>query len=646
MMIGYYTNRTIAFLSKHPTLTRLVTTWSSGEFVYTKRNIIPILFRTTITSDRINDPIIRQFSSSITRSNKNDTDTGIISRHEISGQIVDIFNRRIYPGIVVVLDKKIVSITEINDDETSDISMNQYILPGFIDSHVHVESSLLVPSEFAKLAVRHGTVATISDPHEIANVCGMDGIKFMLHNASQVPFKFFFGAPSCVPATNYETAGATITADDIRTLFDHPDYTGKIVYLAEMMNWPGVIANDSECLEKINIALERGLPVDGHAPHVHSPQIELYAKHGITTDHESFTLKEAIDKVHAGLKVQIRQGSGARNFEALHPILGLYPNETMLCCDDTHPDLLLEQHIDWHVSEAIRLGYNLFDTLCASSKNVVEHYKLPVGLLRVNDDADFIIVNNLKDFNVKETWINGTCVSRNKQSLFDSVIVPEPYINQFNRIKPITVEDISCNDKDGPVRVIIAHDGQLITTEEILSPSDPDVLRIINVNRYDVDAPIATAYIRGFGLQTGAFAGSVAHDSHNIVAVGCNDIDLINAVNAIIEAKGGLSFSKNGINQILSLPIAGLMTTRNGIDVAIEYAALDRIVKENGSILRAPYMTLSFMALLVIPQLKLSDKGLFDGSTFQFVNVHLMDDDVDNNNNIEVQQQQQQQSSK
>ncbi|CAB9513459.1 Adenine deaminase [Seminavis robusta] len=565
---------------------------------------------------------VRSLSTSSSRTPPISTSSDAI----IQGQVVDIHNRRIFPGQVHVKGTTIASIQELSEDDTT-IPTDQYILPGFCDSHVHVESSLLVPSEFARLSVSHGTVAIVTDPHEIANVCGMPGIRFMLDNAAQVPFHFFFGAPSCVPATAFETAGAEITADDIRELFDHPDYKGKIVYLAEMMNWPGVIAEDPDCLEKIQIALDRGLPVDGHAPNVRSPLIEQYAKHGMTTDHESFTLPEAKEKIAAGLKVQIREGSGARNFDELHPILGLYPEQTMFCCDDTHPDLLRERHLDWHVREAVKLGYNLFDVLRAASKNVVEHYKLPVGLLRQGDNADFIVVNNLQDFDVQETWINGQCVARHKEPLFDSVPVSEP-INFFDRTDPITIDDIARNDP-GPVRVIVAHDGQLVTSEQHLQPGgdDPDVLKIVNVNRYDRNAPIATAYIKGFGLQQGAFAGSVAHDSHNIVAVGCTDQDLVDAVNAIINVKGGLSFSKDGQAQVLPLPVAGLMSTGNGPDVADEYILLDRLVKENGSKLRAPYMTLSFMALLVIPQLKLSDKGLFCGKTFRFMNVSLAEDE-------------------
>jgi adenine deaminase len=569
------------------------------------------------------------------------TNTTVVVR----GKIVDIHNRRIFPGQVTVKGRTIASIQELDDTTNNNNNNNHYyILPGFLDSHVHVESSLMSPCEFARLAVRHGTVGIVTDPHEIANVCGMAGIQWMLDNASHVPFHFFFGAPSCVPATNYETSGATITTDDIRTLLDKNNTTNtndntnnngntKLWYLAEMMNWPGVLANDRDCLEKIQVALERGLPVDGHAPNVRPPFIAEYANHGITTDHESFSLDEAMDKIAVGLKIQIREGSGARNFEALHPLLGMYPdsNKIMFCCDDTHPDLLVERHVDWLVREAVQLGYNIYDVLRASSKNVVEHYHLPVGLLRQGDNADFILVDNLQDFNVHETWIHGQCVARDKETLFERVETNQPPINFFDRTDPITIQDIVRNDQ-GPIRVIVAHDGQLVTSEQVVQQPETDndhnddILKIINVNRYNRHAPVATAYIRGFGLQQGAFAGSVAHDSHNIVAVGCTDQDLVDAVNAIIQVKGGLSFAKNGNCQVLPLPVAGLMSNNHGLDVANEYIRLDRLVKENGSKLRAPYMTLSFMALLVIPQLKLSDKGLFDGSKFRFVNVSLLDD--------------------
>ncbi len=530
---------------------------------------------------------------------------------QVRGRIVDIHARRVFPGIVEVQGERIVSITE--DPSVED---QIYILPGFVDAHVHVESSLLSPAAFARMAVVHGTVATVSDPHEIANVCGMEGVRFMLDDGAQVPFTFAFGAPSCVPATTFETAGAEITAKDIRELFTDE----RIRYLSEMMNWPGVLQKDDMVMEKIEIAKAAGRPVDGHAPGLLGVQAQAYASVGITTDHECYTLQEALDKIAAGMMISIREGSAARNYDALHPLLKTHPDKVMFCCDDAHPDLLMEGHINRHVRHSVERGYDVFDVLRAASLHPVQHYGLPVGLLREGDRADFIMVDDLYRFDVLETWINGTKVAHHGEPLFDA---PTPqHINRFEAV-PITVDDIAVDvAPSDPIRVIVAEDGQLVTSEIEGRITDADVLKLVVVNRYNKAAP-AVAYINGFALAQGALASSVAHDSHNIIAVGCNDEDIVSAINAVIAAKGGLSVSCDGAVDILPLPIAGLMSDGDGMTVAKQYIHLDRRAKELGSHLRAPFMTLSFMALLVIPQLKLSDKGLFDGQTFSFVDLRL-----------------------
>jgi adenine deaminase len=531
----------------------------------------------------------------------------------LHGQIVDIHNREIYQGTVVVNGDRITKIEKDDRRRLSAASPLPYILPGFIDSHVHIESSLLIPSEFARLAVRHGTVATVSDPHEIVNVLGLQGLDFMLENAEQVPFYFFFGAPSCVPATPFETAGAEINVTDIEDIFEDK----RIKFLSEMMNWPGVLFNDTTVLAKLQAAKDAGRPVDGHAPGLTGEQAITYIQHGITTDHECYMLNEAQDKLAAGMKIQIRQGSASRNFEELHPIIGTHPDQVMFCTDDAHPDMLVKGEIDYHVRRSLELGYDLFDVLRIASKNPVDHYGLPVGLLRPGDSADFIIVNNLVDVDILETWIHGKQVAAKGETLIESVATGTP-INNFGA-NPITTADIVRQDT-GQVRVIVAHDGLIVTSEEILSPADADVLKIVVVNRYH-DAPPAVAYIKGFGLKKGALASSVAHDSHNIVAVGVSDDDIVNAINGVIEYKGGLAVSSEESTEVIALPVAGLMSEDDAFQVAERYTAIDSLVKQFGSALQAPFMTLSFMALLVIPDLKLSDKGLFDGRTFQFVDV-------------------------
>ncbi|MCX6141361.1 MAG: adenine deaminase [Candidatus Kapabacteria bacterium] len=522
----------------------------------------------------------------------------------IEGMIVDLHARRIYPGAVEFTDG---IITALREDPSA--QRDRFVLPGFVDAHVHVESSMLIPSEFARLAVAHGTVATVSDPHEIGNVCGVEGVRYMLENGARVPFTFAFGAPSCVPATTFETAGAEITASDIRELFNDE----RVCYLSEMMNWPGVLYNDSMVMEKLAVAKECGRVIDGHAPGLRGEQATAYAAHGISTDHECFTLEEALDKIAAGMKILIREGSAARNFEALHTLLASHPSSVMLCSDDMHPDSLVIGHINLLVQRAVALGYDVMNVLRAACVHPVEHYGLPVGLLRVGDSADMIVVNDLTSFKVRQTWITGALVAEDGTSFIPHM--NERIINQFAR-GPITAQQITTDHVGKTVRVIVAHDGQLVTTEEHHVLPSPDVLKIVVVNRY-ADAPPAIGYIKNIGLTRGAIASSVAHDSHNIVAVGCSDAEIVEAVNSIIGARGGVCVTADGMSDLLPLPVAGLMSNEDGYDVARTYAALDARAKLLGSPLRAPFMTISFMALLVIPQLKLSDKGLFDGSRFE-----------------------------
>lgn len=541
-----------------------------------------------------------------------------MSTFTVSGHLIDLHQRRTYPATIQVTQGIITSITAATEQVPA-----QYILPGFVDAHVHIESSMLVPTAFAAMAVTHGTVATVSDPHEIANVCGVEGVQYMIDNAAQTPFKCFFGAPSCVPATAFETAGATIDAAEIDQLLQSPD----IWYLAEMMNYPGVLHQDSEVMAKINAAKKWNKPVDGHAPGLRGDVAAQYAAAGITTDHECFTLEEALDKVGAGMHILIREGSAAKNFEALHPLLASHPERVMLCSDDKHPDDLALHHINALVKRALEKGYDLYDVLRAACVHPVLHYQLPVGLLRIGDPADFIITDNITEFNIKSTYIAGELVAKNGESLLPSLKAAP--INRFEAASK-QPEDFRI-DATGQemIRVIEALDGQLITQEVFRTPktagdhwvSDPeqDVLKIAVVNRYEKAAAPALAFIKNFGLKQGAIASTVAHDCHNIIAVGVDDASICAAVNTLIASKGGIAVV-NSLTDIrhMALPIAGLMTDKDGAEVAIEYAALDRAAKALGSTLHAPFMTLSFMALLVIPSLKLSDKGLFDGTSFRF----------------------------
>ncbi|WP_209330046.1 adenine deaminase [Lunatimonas salinarum] len=547
---------------------------------------------------------------------KRPTDNKIVN---VSGQYVDIYHKVIYPAEVGIHRGRIASIKRLST------APQQYMLPGFIDAHVHIESSLLVPSEFARLAVVHGTVATVSDPHEIANVCGMDGVTYMIENGSSVNFKFYFGAPSCVPATIFETAGAAIGTSEIAELLAD----NRIKYLAEMMNWPGVINRDENVMQKIALAKKAGKPIDGHAPGLTGEAAAAYIAGGMSTDHECFNYEEAEFKIKQGMKVAIREGSAAKNFDALIDLIDRYPESIMFCSDDKHPDSLIEGHINQLVARAIDRGKDLFDVLRAACLAPIAHYGLDVGTLREGDPADFIVVEDLERFSVLATYINGVMVANKHESLIPSVKTTS--INRFTA-DPIHEASLIIQDKQKDVRVIVAEAGQLVTKQtwatltavngNLVSDTTQDILKIAVINRYK-KAPPALGFIQNFGLKKGAIASSVAHDSHNLVVVGTNERDMANAVNAIIAQKGGLSLCDSEICKTLPLPVAGLMTTDDAFLTAARYTELDRLAKERlGSTLGSPYMTLSFMALLVIPELKLSDKGLFDGKSFNFVSLY------------------------
>ena len=546
--------------------------------------------------------------------------------YSVTGNLVDIPNKHIYGATLWIEDGHIKRIEASSEPINTALP---YIMPGFIDSHVHIESSMLVPSEFARLAVLHGTIGTISDPHEIANVCGVGGVEFMIENGKQTPFKFFFGAPSCVPATIFETAGAEVNEKEVDTLLARPE----IYYLSEMMNFPGVLHNDPLVIAKIKAAQKHNKPVDGHAPGLRGEAAKKYIDAGISTDHECFTIEEALEKLEYGMHIIIREGSAAKNFEALYSIIDTHTNKVMLCSDDKHPDSLAAGHINTICARAVAKGLDVFNILQTACINPVKHYKLPVGLLNPGDPADFIVVKDLVHFEVTSTYMNGELVADNGISNIKSVATNP--INNFDCKKietaALTVSENEYPNKNGLIPVIEALDGQLITNKLMLTGSlqngnwvtdtSNDILKIVVVNRYH-PAPIAKAFINNFGFKNGAIASSVAHDSHNIVAVGVDDASIAAAINLVIEAQGGVSVV-NGSNEtasskVLALPVAGLMSANDGFEVASTYTAIDLEAKALGSKLEAPFMTLSFMALLVIPHLKLSDKGLFNGDDFNF----------------------------
>lgn len=537
----------------------------------------------------------------------------------LKGNIVDIPNRRIFKGEVTIENGKIKNIEEKDCEES------HFILPGFVDAHIHIESSMLVPSEFAKIAVKHGTVATVSDPHEIANVLGVKGVEFMIENGKQTPFKFNFGAPSCVPATRFESAGAVIDSDAIKTLMSNPD----IKYLAEMMNYPGVIYDDAEVLKKIEWAKHYNKPIDGHAPGLRGDDLTKYISAGISTDHECFTYDEGLEKLQKGMKVIIREGSAAKNFEALIDLLDEHYKNMMFCSDDKHPDDLLLGHINQLCARAVAKPIDVFKVLEAACINPVKHYNLDVGLLTIGDDADCIIVEDLKDFKTLQTYINGELVCDKGISKIENVEFEN--LNNFNTDKK-EISDFRFESTAKQIRVIECLDGELVTNEiienatikngNLISNIETDVLKMVVVNRYQNDKP-AIAFIKNFGLKEGAIASSVGHDSHNIIAVGVSDEAICKAVNTLVVNEGGICAISNTEEKVVALPVAGIMSDENAETIGKQYSELDKMAKQLGSTLHAPYMSLSFMALLVIPALKLSDKGLFNGSDFKFISVEV-----------------------
>lgn len=533
----------------------------------------------------------------------------------LEGNVVSVENTEVFYGRIEVSAGKINAIHRLGKIKEG----LPYITPGFIDSHVHIESSMLIPSEFARLAVVHGTVATVSDPHEIANVCGLEGVKYMLENGKKVRFKFNFGAPSCVPATIFETAGSMLDVNAVEQLLADDE----ILYLSEMMNFPGVLSGDQAVFKKLEAAKKRNKPIDGHAPGLLGEDARKYIQAGISTDHECFTAIEALEKLQFGMKILIREGSAAKNFEALIPLLHDYPDDIMFCSDDKHPDSLVEGHINRLCARAVAKKIDVFKVLKAACVNPVKHYGINAGLLKVGDPADLIVLKDLNDFDVLQTYIDGELVAENGQTKIARV--NEAVINNFHAEK-ITSEDLKVpQSKAFGIPVIEAIDGQLITNKLKELPtmkdgfaiSDPsrDILKIAVVNRYH-QAPPSVGFIRNFGIKKGAIASTVAHDSHNLIAVGTDDDFITKAINLLVETKGGICFVGPTLEKVLPLPVAGLMSNSDGYEVAEQYTLLDAMVKNAGSQLSAPFMTLSFMALLVIPSVKLSDKGMFDGDRF------------------------------
>ena len=535
----------------------------------------------------------------------------------VSGRLIDVVNREMRTVDMYIEGGK---IAQIRDRKTSG---GPYILPGFVDAHIHIESSLVTPLSFSYEAIKKGTIGLMTDPHEIANVMGVRGVEYMIRSAKQSPLKIIFGAPSCVPATAYESAGGVVSSTDIEKMFR----SGMVSFLSEMMNYPGVIHQDPEVIEKLKLATDYGVPVDGHAPGLKGRALQDYIDSGISTDHECASIGEAREKIQRGMKIIIREGSAAKNFEELIPLLDEYPEKIMFCTDDLHPDDLINGHVNKLVRRALEMGYDFYDVLRAASYNAIKHYGSKQGLLQEGDAADFILVDDVKKMEIRATYIDGRPVYDDQK-----VRISEREDEEINCFKAEQVkdEDLQVEAETGIIRVMKATDGELYTGSEncnatiehgkVISDTSRDILKIVVLNRYEESVP-AIAFVNGFGLKRGAIASSIGHDSHNIIAVGVHDRDIASAINWVIEHKGGIASAHKHIIQGLALPVAGIMTNQSVQQASRGYVSVSRLAKQWGATLTAPFMTLAFMPLLVIPELKISDKGLFDGNQFQFTNL-------------------------
>lgn len=567
---------------------------------------------------------------------------------QFTSYMLDVLTDSVYPARITIEDGIFKEIVPIQVSEETQIDVEGLMLPGFIDSHIHIESSMMTPAQFAKVAVRHGTTAVVCDPHEIANVHGIDGVEFMIENASTVPFNFYFAAPSCVPATSFETSGAVLDSDDIEYLLQKPE----VVALAEMMNFPGVIGADEEVLRKLRIARKYNKPIDGHAPLVSGKELDKYIEQGIVTDHECSNFHEAIEKKQKGMKIMVRDGSSAKNMEALFDFsqrieyyknqdsFGIIPTEVLsrrlhspifdfMVSDDKNPRDLVNGHLNESVKKAVGLGIDLIKAIEMVTINPAAHYGLDGGSIVTGSKADFIIVDNLDELNILKTYISGECVFDGENVLFD--VEDVEFVNSMNVDKKSSEDfNVYFNGDECEVNVIQCFDGDLLTkkataklkTENgIVQPDiSEDVLKIAVVERHGSNN-VANAFIKGFGLKKGAIASSVSHDSHNIVAIGYSSEKMAEAVNMVIENMGGIAVVSDDFEDSLSLPIAGLMSNQDGIVTAKKLRTLQKMAFAMGCRLTAPFMTMAFMSLLVIPSIKLSDKGLFDGDRFEFMDI-------------------------
>jgi len=529
---------------------------------------------------------------------------------------VDVERGEVYPGEVVFEAGRIKEVRRRR------ASYSRYLLPALVDAHIHIESSMLTPSRFAEVAVAHGTVAVVADPHEIANVLGVAGVEYMLRDASQVPLKFYFTAPSCVPAAPFESAGARLGAEEVAALLARDE----VVALGEVMNFPGVVAGEPEVMAKLSAARRLGKPIDGHCPGLRGEALRRYVEAGISTEHECTSLEEAEEKAELGMKIMLREGSSARNLKALARFRG----EAFLVSDDLHASDLLRGHVNRLLRRAVEEGIDELEAVRMVSLYPARHYRLNVGLLRPGDPADVVVVSDLRSFSCEECYIEGKLVARRGRTLFEA---SPPEGENTVRASLKSPEDFRVRAKKArpKVRVMVLIPGEIVTREEVVelpgreieAVPERDILKLAVVERYGGER-VGVALVKGFGMRRGAIAASIAHDSHNIIAVGAGDEELAEAVNQVIRMHGGIAVVAGGeVRASLALPIAGLMSPLSAGEVAAALERVNSAARELGCSLEAPVMALSFLALPVIPKLKLTPRGLFDAERFEFVELEV-----------------------
>ncbi|MCX7757181.1 MAG: adenine deaminase [candidate division WOR-3 bacterium] len=555
-----------------------------------------------------------------------------------NARVVNVYTGESYLSNILVDRGNIIGISDDYNNAQKIIDCEGlYALPGFIDGHIHIESSLLHPTELARLLLLNGTTTIIADPHEISNVLGSKGIDYLLNATEKLPLDVFVMIPSCVPSSNLETTGGKITVTDIKKYLQHP----RVLGLAELMNFPGVITVESEVLEKIATVQASAKLIDGHCPRLKGKYLQAYIGAGIMSDHECISPQEAQEKLRLGMYLMIREGSAAKNLADLLPIIT--PRNIRRCLlisDDIHPDYLLKEgHLNAVLRKAVSLGLDPYSAIQMATINSAEYFRLyDRGAIAPGKKADIVFVGNLTDFNVKLVVKNGKIIIKQGEFQTALPVYKDPAVTSTMNVKPFNVAKLKVRAKTGYLNVIKVLPGQIVTEKltvvpkviksssgdsgEVVSDLERDILKVVVVERHKKTGNIGIGFVSGFGFKKGAIASSVAHDAHNIIAVGTNDLDIYLAIKEIIRLRGGLVAVSNGkIKASLELPIAGLMSNKPCNVVAEKLQNLINICHAWQCKLENPFITLSFLALPVIPTLKITDYGLIDVSSFHVVDL-------------------------